>query len=73
LGWKVFEAAGVEPVFPQKDQAIGYAETRACFGMEEICMLDSIGDVRSSCGQRDFILELLTFLQQTFGQIGVGT
>jgi hypothetical protein len=22
-GWKVFEAPGVEPVFPQKDQAIG--------------------------------------------------
>jgi hypothetical protein len=21
-GWKVFEAPGVEPVFPQKDQAI---------------------------------------------------
>jgi hypothetical protein len=30
-GWKVFEAPGVEPVFLQKDQAIGYAETRACF------------------------------------------
>ena len=28
-GWKVFEAPGVEPVFQQKDQAIGYAETRA--------------------------------------------
>src|SRR5207249_3437500 len=30
-GWKVFEASGVEPVFPQKRQAIDYAETRACF------------------------------------------
>ena len=29
-GWKVFEAPGVEPVFPKKEQAIGYAETRAC-------------------------------------------
>ena len=24
-GWKVFEALGVEPVFPEKDQAINYA------------------------------------------------
>jgi hypothetical protein len=31
-GWRVFEAPSVEPVFPQKDQAIGYAETRACSG-----------------------------------------
>jgi hypothetical protein len=29
-GWCVFESPGVEPVFLQKDQAIGYAETRAC-------------------------------------------
>jgi hypothetical protein len=29
-GWKVFEAPGVEPVFPEKRQAIDYAETRAC-------------------------------------------
>jgi len=28
-GWKVFEAPGVEPVFLEKDQAIGYVETRA--------------------------------------------
>src|SRR5207248_918067 len=28
-GWKVFEAPGVEPVCLEKDQAIGYAETRA--------------------------------------------
>jgi hypothetical protein len=25
-GWKVFEASGVEPVFPEKDQAINYAQ-----------------------------------------------
>src|SRR5439155_11043291 len=25
-GWKVFEAPGVEPVFPQKNQAINYAQ-----------------------------------------------
>jgi hypothetical protein len=24
-GWKIFEAPGVEPVFPDKDQAINYA------------------------------------------------
>src|SRR5260370_41762021 len=28
-GWKVFEAPSVEPVFPEKDQAINYAENRA--------------------------------------------
>jgi hypothetical protein len=42
-GWKVFEAPGVEPVFPQKDQAIGYAETRACFRSGEIRVLDATG------------------------------
>jgi hypothetical protein len=29
-GWKVFESPGVEAVFPEKRQAIDYAETRAC-------------------------------------------
>jgi hypothetical protein len=43
LGWKVFEAPGVEPVFREKDQAIGYAETRACFRTGEIRVLDSTG------------------------------
>jgi hypothetical protein len=28
-GWKVFEAPGFEPVFPEKDQAISYAQCRA--------------------------------------------
>jgi hypothetical protein len=42
-GWKVFEAPGVEPVFPDKNQAIGYAETRACFRSGEIRILDSAG------------------------------
>jgi Uncharacterized protein conserved in bacteria (DUF2188) len=28
-GWEVFEAPGVQPVFPTKQDAIGYAETRA--------------------------------------------
>ena len=44
-GWKVFEAPGVEPVFPEKDQAITYAETRACFRSGEIRILDSSGNV----------------------------
>jgi hypothetical protein len=30
-GWKAFESPGVEPVFPKKDQAIDYAQNRACF------------------------------------------
>ena len=44
-GWKVFEAPGVEPVFPEKRQAINYAEGRACFRSGEICILDSTGNV----------------------------
>jgi hypothetical protein len=36
-GWKAFEAPGGEPVFQKKDQAIGYAETRACpFAPEQV-------------------------------------
>jgi hypothetical protein len=35
-GWEVFEAPGVEPVFPQKDQAINYAQNRASFRSGEI-------------------------------------
>jgi hypothetical protein len=31
-GWKVFEAPGVEPVFPEKRQAINYARNHASFG-----------------------------------------
>jgi len=34
---------GVEPVFPQKRQAIDYAETRASFRSGEIRILDSTG------------------------------
>jgi hypothetical protein len=44
-GWKVFEAPGVEPVFPEKRQAIDYAETRACFRLGEIRVLDSSGNI----------------------------
>jgi hypothetical protein len=44
-GWKAFEALGVEPVFPKKDQAIDYAQNRACFRSGEIRVLDSTGNV----------------------------
>jgi hypothetical protein len=43
-GWCVFESAGVEPVFLEKDQAIGYAETRAAFRKCEIRILDANGN-----------------------------
>jgi Uncharacterized protein conserved in bacteria (DUF2188) len=42
-GWKVFEAPGVEPVFPEKRQAISYAQSRASFRSGEIRILDSTG------------------------------
>ena len=44
-GWKVFEAPGVEPVFPDKRQAIDYAECRARFRCGEIRILDSTGNL----------------------------
>ena len=42
-GWKVFEAPGVEPVFPEKRQTINYAQNRASFRSGEIRILDSTG------------------------------
>ena len=44
-GWKAFESPGVEPVFPEEDQAIDYAQNRACFRSGEIHVLDSAGKV----------------------------
>jgi hypothetical protein len=44
-GWCVFESPGVEPVFLQKDQAIGYAQARARLRTGEICIFDWIGRV----------------------------
>jgi Uncharacterized protein conserved in bacteria (DUF2188) len=44
-GWTVFEAPGVEPVFPEKRQAIDYAETRARVRAGEIRIFDSTGNV----------------------------
>jgi hypothetical protein len=43
--WKVFESPGVEPVFPEKRQAINYAQNRASFRSGEIRVLDSTGNV----------------------------
>ena len=45
MGLESFEAPGVEPVFPKKDQAIDYAQNRACFRSGEIRILDSNGAV----------------------------
>jgi hypothetical protein len=42
-GWKAFECPGVEPLFPKKDQAIDYAQNRACFRSGQIRVLDSTG------------------------------
>ena len=45
-GWKVFEEPGVEPVFPEKDQAINYAQGRASFRSGEIRILDTAGKLK---------------------------
>ena len=50
-GWKVFEAPGVEPVFPGgngRDHAIGYAKTRQGFGQGEIRVTDEAGEIVES-------------------------
>jgi hypothetical protein len=44
-GWKALEAPGVEPVFAKKDQAIDYAQGRACFRSGEVRILDLSGNV----------------------------
>ena len=40
-GWKVFEAAGVEPVFLVKDQVLNYAHNRASLRSGEIRLFDA--------------------------------
>ena len=45
MGWKAFKAPRVEPVFPEKDHAIDYAQNRACFRSGEIQIPDSTGNV----------------------------
>ena len=47
-GWKAFESPGVEPVFPNKDQAIDYGQGRACFRAGEIRVLDANGNVEGT-------------------------
>ena len=44
-GWKVFEAPGVEPLFPEKNQAINYAHNSDSFRSGEIRILDSRGNL----------------------------
>jgi hypothetical protein len=44
-GWQVFQAPGVEGVFPDKEQAIDYAQDRARFRKGEIRVLNSSGNV----------------------------
>jgi hypothetical protein len=44
-GSKAFEAPGVEPVFPKKDQATDCAQNRACFRSGEVRIFDSNGNV----------------------------
>ena len=41
---KLLKLPAVEPVFPEKDQAIDYAQQRACFRSGEIHILDSTGN-----------------------------
>jgi len=44
-GWKACEAPGVEPVFPEKDHALEYAQDRACFRSGEVRIFDLSGGV----------------------------
>jgi hypothetical protein len=43
--WKSYEGRGVEPVFSTKEEAISYAQVRACFRSGEIKILDSSGRI----------------------------
>lgn len=46
-GWEVFEGPGVQPVFLTKEQAVSYAQNRACFRSGEIRILDSTGTIQA--------------------------
>ena len=39
-GWKSYEGPGIEPVFGTKEEAVSYAQVRACFRSGEIRILD---------------------------------
>jgi hypothetical protein len=41
--WKVFEAPGVEPIFPDKEKAMLYATERSRSGSGEIRVLNADG------------------------------
>ena len=42
-GWQVYESSGVQPVFLSQEDAISYAQGRACFRSGEIRVLNSSG------------------------------
>jgi len=52
-GWQVYEAAGVQPVFLNQQDAIDYATGRACFRSGEIRVLNSAGVVQQIIPFRD--------------------
>jgi hypothetical protein len=43
--WKSYEAPGVEPVFATKEEAISYAQVRACFRSGEIRIVGARGRI----------------------------
>ena len=57
-GWKAFESPGVEPVFPKKDQAMDYAQGRACLRSGEVRIFDSTGNIERVIPFDDAIREL---------------
>jgi hypothetical protein len=44
-GWQVYERVGVQPVFLNQEDAISYAEGRACFRSGEIRIFKANGIV----------------------------
>jgi hypothetical protein len=44
-GWQVYEYVGVQSLFLSEEQAIDYAQGRACFRSGEIRILNSSGNV----------------------------
>jgi hypothetical protein len=52
-GWQVYERAGVQPVFLTQEDAISYAQNRACFRSGEIHILDSTGKLERTIAFSD--------------------
>ena len=44
-GWQVYKGPGVQPVFLNQEQAITYAQGRACFRSGEIQVFGLSGDL----------------------------